>query len=201
MWVRHGRYWRELHERRRTVSDLWPSKGMLLMPSPGETIVYPNCACCGGSSSSVSLSSASGSSSSLDCSCCCSFFVGGVESACGNCIISRTSRSPTDPCYSGCITDPKITPSLTIVHGGTSETVTANPTDCTNWKNYTSLPPFQTSATLLNNLFTFFYVRSTSPLCIYTATGVPCVNGQTFTWNVSPPGTGCPATLTGTISW
>jgi hypothetical protein len=166
------------------------------------TITIPcDAPCCLSSSSSSSPSSPSSSGSSLDCSCCCSFFVSGVESACGNCIISRTSRDPLDPCYPGCLASPLIVTSLTIVHGGTSEVITSHPTNCTNWFNTGSPPPFQTSATLLNNMFTLFYVRSTSPLCIYTATGVPCVNGQTFTWNVSPPGTGCPATLTGSISW
>jgi len=173
------------------------------MPNPGDVILIPNCPCCGSSSSSVSSTSSAGtSSSSSDCSCCCSFFVDGIESGCGNCIISRTSRSPqNDPCYSQCLKDAKLITSLTITHGATSENCNGDTTNCTKWYNHGAIPPFQTSAILLNNLFTFFYVRSTSPLCIYTAIGVPCVDGQLFTWLVSAPGTGCPAPLMGSVSW
>ena len=172
------------------------------MPNPGDIILIPNCPCCGSSSSSVSSSSAASSSTSHDCSCCCSFIVDGVESGCGNCIISRTSRSPLDdPCYSPCLSDSRLISNLTITHGASSETCAADATNCTKWYNHGAIPPFQTSAILLNNLFTFFYVRSTSPLCIYTASGVPCGNGQSFTWAVSPPGTSCPGTLSGSVSW
>ena len=135
------------------------------------------------------------------CGCCCTFFSGGVERACGNCIYGRTDLGPGSPCYHKCITDSRLTPTLTLEHGGTTENLTSHPTQCTQWYNFGSPAPFQSSAILLDNMFTFFYVRSTSPLCIYTASGVPCINGQTFTWNVTAPGTGCPATLTGTISW
>ena len=62
VWVYHRRYFSELHKWRRAVCDVWFGEGMLLMPSPGETIVYPDCPCCGGSSSS-SPSISSGSSS------------------------------------------------------------------------------------------------------------------------------------------
>ena len=199
--MRHRRHRSQLL-RRFTLRHLRSSTRMLLMPNPGDVILIPNCPCCGSSSSSVSSTSSAGASSSSNhCSCCCSLFVSGVEVACDNCIYGRTSRGPGDPCYNRCITDARLIPTLTLEHGGTTESLTSHPTQCTEWYNYTSLPPFQSSAILRNNEFTFFYVRSTSPLCIYTATGVPCVNGQTFTWNVSPPGAGCPATLTGTISW
>ena len=167
------------------------------MPNPGDVITITGCPCCGGSSS---ISSSSGSGTNC-LGCCCSLIVGGVEVACGNCIIAKTSLNVTDPCYPACSVSPKIVASLTIVHAGSSEVLTPDATDCTKWYNHGSLAPFQTSAILHNNQFTMFYVKSTSPLCIYTATGVPCVNGQTFTWAVSPPGTGCTATLAGSISW
>ena len=160
------------------------------MPDPGSVLSFANCPCCGSSSSS-----------SVSCDCCCSFFSGGAEAACGNCIISKTSLNVGDLCYPSCLVSPKIVSTLTVLENGSPETITSDATNCTKWYNHGSLAPFQTSAILLNNQFTFFYVKSTSPLCIYTATGVPCVNGQTFTWSISPPGTGCLATLTGKVSW
>ena len=67
VWVCDGRYWRELHERRRVVSDVRFCARVLLMPSPGETIVYPDCPCCGTSSSSSAVSSSGSSSGPASC--------------------------------------------------------------------------------------------------------------------------------------
>ena len=174
---------------------------MLLMPTPGDIVVIKNCPCCGSSSSSSS-SSSSGASSSVGTCCCCSFVYGGVEAACGNSIWSKTDTTVNSPCYTFCHGS-NLVPNLMISAngGGSFETCEADATKCYYWYNHGTLPPFQTSATLINNLFTFFYVKSVSPLCIYTANNVPCVNGQSFSWILSPPGTGCAGTLSGVVKW
>ena len=171
------------------------------MPNPGDIVVLKSCPCCGSSSSSSS-SSSSGTSSSIGTCCCCSFVYDGVEAACENSIWSKTDITLTSPCYAFCHGSQLVSKVMVSANGGGSfETCAADATKCYYWFNHGTLPPFQTSATLIHNLFTFFYVKSFSPLCIYTANNVPCVNGQTFTWILSPPGTGCSATLSGVVKW
>lgn len=162
-----------------------------------QTIVYPNCPCCGGSSSSSSSSSSSGSC------CCCGC---GFPELAGNCIYGGPGTDPCDACRLPPSLGGKFVPEITVtgINDGVPFSYPLGAIGCNIWEIlFINFPSQGISIALLSNVFNVsFYGGFFGSLCpSYVGSG-PCTgSGTTIVVVRQSPFSTCPATSTVVLSW